>query len=73
MLWRFRFPLKAAVEGALALPIVVPEICMGVAMLVFFARIGCPTDLPWPLDLSAIIVAHAPSASPSSPWWCARA
>ncbi len=59
MLWRFRFPFKAAAEGALALPIVVPEICMGVAMLVFFARIGYPTNLPWPLDLGAIIIAHA--------------
>jgi spermidine/putrescine transport system permease protein len=58
MLWRFRFPLKTATEGAMALPIVVPEICMGVAMLVFFARIGFPTDLPWPLNLGAIIIAH---------------
>ena len=37
MLWRFRFPGKTAAEGGMALPIVVPEICMGVAMLVFFA------------------------------------
>jgi spermidine/putrescine transport system permease protein len=58
MLWRFRFPLKTATEGAMALPIVVPEICMGVAMLVFFARIGFPTDLPWPLNLGAITIAH---------------
>ena len=58
MLWRFRFPGKAPVEGAMALPIVVPEICMGVAMLIFFAKIGYPTDLPWPLSLGAIIIAH---------------
>ena len=58
MLWRFRFPFKAGVEGAMALPIVVPEICMGVAMLVFFAAIGWPTDLPWPFSLSAITIAH---------------
>ncbi|WP_339710853.1 ABC transporter permease [uncultured Sphingosinicella sp.] len=58
MLWRFRFPGKTATEGAMALPIVVPEICMGVAMLVFFAKIGFPTDLPWPLSLGAIIIAH---------------
>src|SRR5262245_57011070 len=32
MLWRFKFPGKTAVEGSMALPIVVPEICMGVAM-----------------------------------------
>lgn len=58
MLWRFRFPLKGPYEGAMALPIVIPEICLGVAMLAFFARIGWPTGLPWPLNLSAITIAH---------------
>lgn len=58
MLWRFRFPFKGSVEGALSLPIIVPEICMGVAMLIFFARIDWPTGLPWPLNLSAITIAH---------------
>ena len=58
-LWRFRFPGKPALEGALALPIVVPEICMGVAMLVFFTQImPWPTSLPWPLNLGAIIISH---------------
>ncbi len=58
MLWRFRFPGKAGVEGAMALPIVVPEICLGVAMLVFFAKLDWPTDLIWPLSLSSIVIAH---------------
>lgn len=59
MLWRFRFPGKGAVEGALSLPIVVPEICMGVAMLVFFARLmPWPNNLIWPFSLGAIIIAH---------------
>jgi len=59
MLWRFRFPGKMAVEGTVALPIVVPEICMGIAMLVFFARVlPWPSNLPWPLNLGAIIIAH---------------
>ncbi len=57
-LWRFRFPMKSAAEGVMALPIVVPEICFGVAMLVFFARIGFPTDLAWPFNLGAITIAH---------------
>jgi spermidine/putrescine transport system permease protein len=58
-LWRFRFPGKPAVDGALALPIVVPEICMGVAMLVFFAKVlPWPQGLGWPLNLGAIILAH---------------
>lgn len=58
MLWRFRFPGKAGIEGTMALPIVVPEICLGVAMLVFFAQIGWPNDLPWPLSLGNIVIAH---------------
>ncbi len=58
-LWRFRFPGKAAVEGTLALPIVVPEICMGVAMMVFFAKVlPWPVGLPWPANLGAIVIAH---------------
>lgn len=58
LLWRFRFPFKAPYEGASALPIVIPEICMGVAMLAFFARIGWPGGIPWPLNLSQITIAH---------------
>lgn len=58
LLWRFRFPGKPAYEGTMALPIVIPEICMGVAMLAFFARVGWPTDLIWPFNLGNIIIAH---------------
>ena len=58
MLWRFKFPFKGAVEGTMSLPIIVPEICLGVAFLIFFAKIQWPTELPWPLNLSAITIAH---------------
>jgi len=60
MLWRFRFPLKAGFEGAVALPIVIPEICMGVAMMVFFARSGIsvPSDWGYPWNLGNITIAH---------------
>ena len=58
MLWRFRFPLKGAVEGTMALPIIVPEICLGVAFLIFFAKVDWPTGMIWPLNLSAITIAH---------------
>jgi spermidine/putrescine transport system permease protein len=64
MLWRFRFPGKGALESGMGLPIVVPEICMGVAVLLFFARIGWPSDLPWPLNLSQIVIAHVTFAFP---------
>lgn len=57
-LWRFRFPGKAACEGVMALPIVIPEICMGVAMMAFITRVGWPQDMPWPLNLGAITIAH---------------
>lgn len=58
MLWRFRFPFKGAVDGTISLPIIVPEICLGVAFLVFFSKIGWPSGLVWPFNLSAIIIAH---------------
>ena len=64
LLWRFRFPFKAPYEGAMALPIVIPEICMGVAMLVFFARLGWPSDLVWPFNLGNIIIAHVSFSFP---------
>ncbi|SDF62464.1 MULTISPECIES: ABC transporter permease [Thalassobaculum] len=64
LLWRFRFPFKAGYEGAMALPIVIPEICMGVAMLAFFAKVGWPSGLPWPFSLSAIIIAHVSFSFP---------
>ena len=58
MLWRFRFPWKGAIDGTISLPIIVPEICLGVAFLMFFAALGWPTDLIWPLNLGAITIAH---------------
>jgi spermidine/putrescine transport system permease protein len=64
LLWRFRFPGKAAYEGAMALPMVIPEICMGVAMMAFFTRIGWPPHLPWPLRLGAITIAHVAFSFP---------
>ena len=64
LLWRFRFPGKPVYEGAMALPIVIPEICLGVALYVFFARIGWPNDLVWPFSLSQIICSHVAFSFP---------
>jgi len=47
-LYRYKFPWKGTYEGIAHLPIVIPEICMGVAMLVFFNAIS--------LDLSLITI-----------------
>lgn len=63
-LWRFRFSLKPVLDGAVALPIVIPEICMGVALLVFFSRIGFPSNLPWPLSLTPILIGHVAFSFP---------
>ena len=61
LMWRFRFPGKGAYEGFMALPIVIPEICMGVALLLFFVNSGMMelfVNMPWPLNLGNIIFAH---------------
>ncbi|TVQ36597.1 MAG: ABC transporter permease [Geminicoccaceae bacterium] len=63
-LYRFRFPGRSSVEAASALPIVVPEICMGVALLVFFAEIGWRPGLPWPLSLANIVAGHVAFSFP---------
>ena len=39
-LWRFKFPFKNAYEGFMTLPIVVPEICMGISLAMFFSYTG---------------------------------
>lgn len=58
-LWRFRFPGKAAAEGALVLPVAAPEICIGVATLIFFSKVlPWPEGLAWPLKLGPIVIAH---------------
>jgi len=51
-LYRFRFPAKNAFDGWIHLPIIIPEICMGVAMLAFFSRMDIP------LGLFTITVSH---------------
>lgn len=60
VLWRFRFPLKPAYEGLVSLPIVIPEICMGVSLAMFFSQMGMMQtgDSVWPFNLTNIIIAH---------------
>jgi spermidine/putrescine transport system permease protein len=57
-LWRFRFPGRTLVEAVNGLPIVIPEISLGVAMMIFFKQVSWPSDLVWPLNLIPIIIAH---------------
>ena len=59
LLWRFQFPLKSLYQGMIMIPVIVPEICIGIAFLVFFNWIGWPSDLIWPLSLAKITFAHS--------------
>ena len=51
-LYRYRFPFKGTYEGIAHLPIVIPEICMAVAMVVFFWSVGIE------LSLGTVMVSH---------------
>jgi spermidine/putrescine transport system permease protein len=67
LLWRYKFPFKGPYEGMMALPIVIPEICMGVALLLFFTNTGMmnmAVVAPWPLNLINIIIAHVAFSFP---------
>jgi spermidine/putrescine transport system permease protein len=49
---QFRFPAKPAIRFFVVMPIVLPGIVTGVAMLSFFSMLG------WPLSRWTIIIAH---------------
>jgi spermidine/putrescine transport system permease protein len=51
-LYRFRFPAQGPYEGMVHLPIVIPEICLAVAMVAFFFTVEIP------LGLTTITVSH---------------
>lgn len=63
---RFRFPLRKVYDGALYLPIMIPEIVMGVSLLAFFALIlewvntglGLSGDQAWRPGLGTVVIAH---------------
>ncbi|WP_448585899.1 ABC transporter permease [Thermaurantiacus sp.] len=64
-LWRFRFPGRGLLARAFLLPVVLPEITLGVAFLIFFARIlPWPAGLPWPFHLGPIVIAHVAFSFP---------
>lgn len=44
---------KSVIESAMLLPLVIPEIMMGVSLMLFFVMTG------WPLGLSTIIIGHS--------------
>ncbi len=66
-LWKLakkKMALSSAYEGVLALPIVIPEICLAIGFLVFYQEISWPQGLVWPLNLMSIIIAHVTFSFP---------
>ncbi len=65
-LQRYTFPVKTASEAALYIPIVIPEIVMGIGILVLFSalftwintRFGLAGDARFSLGLATVIVSH---------------
>ena len=49
---------RSAHAGLLVVPLVVPEICLGIGMLMLLRQVGWPPDLGWPLSLGAVAAAH---------------
>ncbi len=52
LLHRYRFPGASAMRTLVAIPIAMPEVLMGVSLLVFFVSTG------WKLGFASVIVAH---------------
>jgi spermidine/putrescine transport system permease protein len=65
-LQRYTFPVKTASEAALYIPIVIPEIVMGIGILVLFSALftwinvtfGLTGDARFSLGLATVIVSH---------------
>lgn len=51
-MYRYHFRGKTALDGMLYLPIVIPEIVMGISLLAFYALVGIP------LGITTVIIAH---------------
>ena len=61
---RLRLPLPRLHAGVLVIPLVIPEICLAIALLVFFQAIGWPMDFPWPWSLGTVLAAHVAFSFP---------
>ena len=52
LMYRYRYPAARLVNTLIVVPMVIPEIIMGVSLLIFFATIG------YGLGMSTVVVAH---------------
>ncbi|WP_406542977.1 ABC transporter permease [Clostridium ljungdahlii] len=57
-LYKYKFKGKSVVEGLLNITIVIPEIIMGIALLVYFSQIGLT------LGIGTLVLAHATFSIP---------
>lgn len=63
---RFRFPFRKTYDGILYLPVIIPDIVMGLALLAFFAlalnwintALALPPDSAFRPGLTTVIIAH---------------
>jgi spermidine/putrescine transport system permease protein len=66
MLYRYRFPFLKALSTLIFIPMVIPEVIMGVSLLIFFTVISGPlnawlatfSEAEWGLGYSTVIIAH---------------
>ena len=58
LLHRYRFRAAGGLETLVAVPMVMPEILMGISLLVFFATVGMP------LGFSSVIIGHVTFSFP---------
>jgi len=66
MLYRYRFPWRKALSTLVFIPMVIPEVIMGVSLLIFFTLVSGPlnawlatfSEAEWGLGYSTVIIAH---------------
>lgn len=61
---RIRIRSISVYRPVLLIPLVIPEVCLGVALLVFFHMIGWHRSWPWPLALCQVLAAHVTFSLP---------
>ena len=55
---RYSFRGRAVYDASITVPLIVPEICMAIALMVFFLKIDMPRDWIWPFNLTSLVLAH---------------
>ena len=56
---RLRFPGRMGFDIAINIPLAVPEICVAIGTMVLFSQFNFPPGLPYPFNLTLLVLAHA--------------